>query len=93
MGYQWIAVTLWLMVMTGITGEQGFQIEEFEKSPGLYYVDRGTVQLYNTVWKTIIYVNLREEDMEVNSVGTYIDHVERLCNSVEVKKLDRLRSI
>lgn len=43
------------------------------------------MQLYNTVWKTIIYVNLREEDMEVNSVGTYIDHVERLCNSVEVK--------
>jgi hypothetical protein len=28
---------------------------------------------------------LREEDMEVSSVGSYTYHVEKLCNSVEVK--------
>jgi hypothetical protein len=31
------------------TGEWGYSGEQFEESPGLYYVDKGIVNLYTTV--------------------------------------------
>jgi hypothetical protein len=60
-------------------------LEKFEESPGLYYVDKGRVNLYTTMWRTIVYVDLKAEDLEVDTIGSYINHVDRLCNSVEVK--------
>ena len=60
-------------------------MEKFEESLGLYYIDKGTVNLYNTTWKTIVYVDLKAEDLEIDNLGSYINHVDRLCNSVEVK--------
>jgi hypothetical protein len=54
--------------MTGTMGEWGFHVEEFEESPELFYVDRGTVNLYSTTWKTLIYVNLEEENIEIASL-------------------------
>lgn len=44
------------------------------ESPGLYYVDKGTVNLCNTMWKTTVYVNLKEEDLETDSLDSYTDH-------------------
>jgi predicted phosphodiesterase len=52
----------------GAIGEWGFHVEKFEESPGLFYVNKGSVNLYSTVWKTIIYVNLREENLEIDSL-------------------------
>jgi len=37
------------------------------------------------VWKTIVYVDLKAEDLEIDNLGSYIKHVDRFCNSVEVK--------
>jgi hypothetical protein len=45
------------------------------------------------MWKTIVYVNLEAEDLEVDTLDSYINHVDRLCNSIEVKKLDGLQSV
>jgi hypothetical protein len=66
-------------------GEWGFHVEKFEESPGLFYVNKGSVNLYSTVWKTIIYVKLKEENLEIDSLGAYIGHVDKLCNSMEVR--------
>ena len=78
----WALGLLWMMESTG---EWGYSVEQFEESPGLYYVDKGIVNLYTTVWKTIVYVDLNAEDLEVDALGSYINHVERLCNSIQVK--------
>ena len=83
--------TLWFLGMTGLLtvtgtgGEQGFQIMEFEESPGLFYVYRGIVNLYSTSWEILVYVNLEEEKIEIDSLRSYISHVDKLCNSVEIK--------
>jgi hypothetical protein len=69
----------------GVTGDWGCRVEEFEESPGLYYVDKGTVNLYNTMWKPIVYVDLKAEGLEIDDLGSYIKHGDRLCSSVEVK--------
>jgi len=53
-GTRWLVMILWLMFMMGVTGDWGYHVEKFEESPELYYIDKGTVNLYNTVWKTIM---------------------------------------
>jgi hypothetical protein len=50
----------------GAIAEWGFHVEKFEESPGLFYVIKGSVNLCSTVWKTKIYVNLREENLEID---------------------------
>jgi hypothetical protein len=82
-GTLWLQIVLELLSVTGAMGDLGFHIEEFEESPGLFYVDNGTVNLYSTMWKTIIYVNLEEENIEIDSLRAYIGHVYKLCNSME----------
>ena len=39
--------------MMAAAGVWGNRIETFEESLELYYVEKGTVNLYNTMWKTI----------------------------------------
>ena len=75
----------WTVVYDGTMGEWGFHVEEFEESPELFYVDRGTVNLYSTTWKTLIYVKLEEENVEIDSLRAYIGHVDMLCNSMEIR--------
>ena len=81
----WLQLVLGLLYMTGTIGEWWFHVEEFEESPGLFYVDRGTVNLCSATWKTIIYVNLEEENLEIDSLRAYIDHVNKLCSSIEIR--------
>jgi hypothetical protein len=88
MEVQWILWLQWVfgaLAMTQAVGEWGFHVQEFEESPGLFYVDRGTVSLYSAVWKTIVYVNLAEENIEIGSLRAYIGHVDKLCNSIEIR--------
>ena len=75
----------WALLVVGAAGEWRYRVEKFEESPGLCYFDKGTMNLYSTVRKTIIYIDLKAEDVEIHSLGSYINHVDRLCNSVEVK--------
>jgi hypothetical protein len=85
MGTGLLTLTLGLIWVMGTTGEWVYRVEKFEESPGLFYDDKGAVNLYTTLWKTIVYVDLKAEDLEVDELGSYINHVDRLCNSVEVK--------
>jgi hypothetical protein len=37
------------------------------------------------MWITVVYVDLKAENLEVGTLGSYINHVDMLGNSVEVK--------
>jgi len=54
----------------------GYRNEKFE-SRGLHYVDKGVVNLYNTMWTAIVYVNLKEKDLQIDFLGSYKNDVER----------------
>ena len=83
-GTRWLTMTLELLLAVGAARAWGYRVEEFEESLGLYYTDKGMVNLYSTMWKTSIYIDLKAEELEVDSLGSYINHVDRLCNSAEV---------
>jgi len=67
-GTLWLLLVLGLLSLAGAIEDWRFHVEEFEESPGLFYVDKGTARLYSTSWKIIIYVNLREENIEIDSL-------------------------
>jgi hypothetical protein len=45
MGIGLLALTLCLIRVKGITRDWGYHVEKFDESPGLYYVDKETVNL------------------------------------------------
>jgi hypothetical protein len=77
-------VGTWAVVHGGNYRRLGFHVEEFEEFPGLFFVVKGTVNLYSTSWKTIMYINLREENTEIHSLRAYIGHVDKY-SSMEIR--------
>jgi hypothetical protein len=63
----------------------GYSVEKYEESPGLYYELLGEATLYNTEWKTIVYVNLQQTDRETGQLGQYIGYINKLCQATEVQ--------
>jgi hypothetical protein len=46
-------------------------VQQFKESPGLYYDFIGEVQLYNTEWKIVTYINLETVDNNFKAVKNY----------------------
>jgi hypothetical protein len=68
------------------TEELGYSVDKYDESPGVYYENIGEVSLYNTEWKTVVlYVNLRNADRESERLGQYINHVNKLCLTNDVR--------
>jgi hypothetical protein len=63
----------------------GYSLEKYDESPGLYYELLGEAVLYNTEWKTIVYVSLKESDSNTEQLGQYINFVNKLCKSTEAQ--------
>ena len=58
-------------------------LQKFEKSPGLYYDCVGEAQLYNTEWKLLTYVDLREADQNLDTVVKYAQLSKDFCKNHE----------
>jgi hypothetical protein len=39
--------------------ELGYKLEKYDQSPGIYYENKGQVNLYNTEWQVVVYVDLK----------------------------------
>jgi hypothetical protein len=89
-GLVWI-IPLWIAYVS-VTPEarnlgegRGYSIDRYDESPGLYYELLGETVLYNSEWKTIVYVNLKETDSQTEQLDQYISHVNKLCTLNEIQ--------
>jgi hypothetical protein len=60
-------------------------MENYDESPGIYYENKGQVNLYNTEWKVVVYVNLKKIRNQSNDIDQYIKHISKLCQETEVQ--------
>jgi hypothetical protein len=60
-------------------GDLGYTVERYDESPGIYYENRGVAALYNTAWRTIVYMDLGKIDNDTLALRQYVHHVEILC--------------
>jgi hypothetical protein len=58
-------------------------LQEFKESPGLYYDHVGEAQLYNTEWKLLTYIDLREANRNLETVVRYAKLSKGFCNNYE----------
>ena len=58
---------------------------QYKKSPGLYYDFIGEVQLYNTEWKIVTYINLEAVDDNFKTVKNYAQMSADFCKRYEHK--------
>jgi hypothetical protein len=81
---RWLAIAIGLataVMATALAGSE-YSIDNYDKSPGIYYESKGTAVLFNVVWKIIVYVDLNSADRETLALRQYVHHVETCQNSV-----------
>ncbi|KDR16722.1 hypothetical protein L798_09562 [Zootermopsis nevadensis] len=81
----WIACLPWLQESKSSTHELGYSVDRYDESPGVYYEHLGEATFYNTEWKTVVYVNLKQTDSETDLLGQYINYVNKLCHATEIQ--------
>ncbi|PNF26464.1 hypothetical protein B7P43_G15376, partial [Cryptotermes secundus] len=62
-----------------------YTVEKYEGSPGIYYQNKGQMNLYNTQWSVVVYVNLKKIDTQSQGIEQYIKHVNKLCQELGVQ--------
>ena len=70
-----VIILLWLGSIQGSvapTGELGYTLEKYDRSPGIYFESSGQVNLYNTEWKVVVYVDLNGIDTQSDEIEKYI---------------------
>jgi len=72
-------------------------IQTFKESPGLYYDHLGEAQLYNTEWKIVTYINLRDVEENFRVVKDYaqmsINFCKKHINTFWVNYTDCIKDI
>jgi hypothetical protein len=62
-----------------------YTIDKYDKSPGIYYENKGLAVLYNAAWRAIMYVDLNKIDNETLLMRQYVHHVEMLCQTTTIR--------
>ena len=62
-----------------------YRLEEFVKSPGIYYENVGQAVFYSTTWKTVVYLPLKAVTNQLDPLNSYVDYVNQLCAKVELR--------
>lgn len=62
-----------------------YKLEEFAKSPGIYYEKLGKAVLYSTTWKTVIYLPLNAVTNQMDTISSYVEYVNRLCLRIDLR--------
>jgi hypothetical protein len=52
----------------------GYSTEKYDESLGLHYKFSAGATLYNTKWKTMVYVSLKQTDSETKQLHKYINY-------------------
>jgi hypothetical protein len=86
----WVQTVLFVWLIgyqktTASTEEVGYSIDKYEESPGIYYENLGEVILFNTEWKTVVYLSLKNMDQESEKIEQYIEHINALCSKTETR--------
>jgi hypothetical protein len=60
-------------------------VEKYSESTGIYYENKGQLNLYNTEWQVIVYTNLKGIESQSNEISQYIKHINKLCQDMTVQ--------
>ena len=80
----WMPWTLIETAVASYTPEAGYRLERYDDSPGLYFEGLGQAMLYDTVWKAIVYVQLKPM-RQTTATEQYADYINKLCTSLDFK--------
>jgi len=59
----------------------GCSLHRYDESQGVYFPDKGTPALRNTEWKTMVHVDGTGLHNSTQSLKSYVNHVETLCQA------------
>jgi hypothetical protein len=60
-------------------------VGKYDQSPGIYYENKGQVNLYNTEWQVVVYVDLQRISSQSEDTERYINHIDKFCREPTVQ--------
>lgn len=63
-------------------GSSGYDVENYNKSPGVCLEHLGHASLYNTVWTIIVYAPIEPIDNETTGLERYVQYIEATCSRI-----------
>jgi hypothetical protein len=90
-----ILVSWTLLKVASLSGNHdlGYGWKSFDESPAIYYESLGKTALYNTDYKTIVYLPLRPLSSQINLTEFYVCYIELLCSRAEIRKCTACRHL
>ena len=76
-------IVILLLALSTSTAALDATLQNFKESPGLYYDHIGEVQLYNTEWRLLTYIDLQEADQNLESTKKYALLLLEFCRKHE----------
>jgi hypothetical protein len=64
--------------------ELGYSLETYY-SPGIYFENMGQATLYNTEWKTIVYIPWKPSTNQIVTLEQYDMYISKLCSAAEIR--------
>jgi hypothetical protein len=55
------------------------RIEPVQSSPGLYYQHEAEARMYNSDWKIVTYLNLKQASDNVHTVSKHVEQTAEFC--------------
>ena len=62
-----------------------YELEKFDRSPGIYYESLGRALLYSTEWKVIVYLPLSTTKNQLTILESYVGYIEWLCARIDLR--------
>jgi hypothetical protein len=81
-------ILLWLVTIPDLApalGELGYSFEKYDESTGIYYENRGHVNLYNTQWQTIVYIDLKGINSQSSEIDQYVRPINKLGQEIAIR--------
>jgi hypothetical protein len=63
----------------------GYNVEKFERSPGVYFERLGEAVLSNSEWKLVVYVALTPLTDQIAAIEQYVAHIDNICSNIDIR--------
>jgi hypothetical protein len=82
------SILLWILTIPELTlalGELGYTLDKYDDSTGIYYKNKGQVNLYNTEWQVVVHHDLKGISIQSTEIDKYVKHANRLCQELAIQ--------
>jgi hypothetical protein len=81
-------ILIWILAIQELATaleELGYTVDKYDDSTGIYYENKGQVNLYNTEWQVVVYHDLKGINIQSSEIDIYVKYINNLCRKLVIQ--------